>query len=60
MRTHRKIIEDAAAFISAAIRQKPRWITATPAVGNRYVIIRYENEAYYDKFYNSSGKDWMD
>ena len=22
-----------------------------PAVGNRYVIIRYENEAAYDKFY---------
>jgi hypothetical protein len=31
-----------------------------PAVGNRYVIIRYENETAYDKFYNGGGKEWID
>ena len=31
-----------------------------PAVGNRYVIIRYEDEAAYDKFYNGGGKEWID
>ena len=31
-----------------------------PPVGNRYVIIRYENEAAYDKFYNGGGKEWID
>jgi hypothetical protein len=24
------------------------------------VIIRYENEAAYDKFYNGGGKEWID
>jgi uncharacterized protein (DUF1330 family) len=31
-----------------------------PPVGNRYVILRYENEAAYDKFYNGGGKEWID
>ena len=31
-----------------------------PAAGNRYVIIRYENEAAYDKFWNGGGKEWID
>ena len=31
-----------------------------PAVGNRYMIIRYEDEAAYDKFYDGGGKEWID
>ena len=31
-----------------------------PTIGNRFVIIRYENEAAYDKFWNSGGKAWID
>ena len=30
-----------------------------PPVGNRYLIVRFENEAAYDKFY-SGGKEWID
>jgi uncharacterized protein (DUF1330 family) len=32
----------------------------SPPAGNRYVIIRYENEAAYDKFWNGGGKAWID
>ena len=31
-----------------------------PEVGNRYVIIRYENAAAYDKFWNGGGKAWIE
>ena len=30
-----------------------------PAPGNRYVIIRFENEAAYNKFWTGGGKDWI-
>ena len=30
-----------------------------PPVGNRYLIVRFENEAAYDKFFNG-GKEWID
>ena len=29
-------------------------------IGNRYVIIRYDSEAAYDKFWSSGGKAWIE
>jgi hypothetical protein len=39
--------------------QPPRRGVQAPAIANRYVIIRYENEAAFDKFWNSGGKEWV-
>jgi uncharacterized protein (DUF1330 family) len=55
-----KIIKDAGGVYIAGGFNKAKVDHGGPAVGNRYVIIRYENEAAYDKFYNSGGKDWID
>ena len=55
-----KIIKDAGGVYIAGGFNKAKVDHGSPAVGNRYVIIRYENEAAYDKFYNSGGKDWID
>ena len=55
-----KIIKDAGGVYIAGGFDKAKVDHGGPAVGNRYVIIRYENEAAYDKFYNSGGKDWID
>ncbi|MBV9530144.1 MAG: hypothetical protein JO283_03475 [Bradyrhizobium sp.] len=32
----------------------------SPPACNRYVIIRYESEAAYHKFWNGGGKAWID
>ena len=55
-----KIIKDTGGVYIAGGFNKAKVDHGSPAVGNRYVIIRYENEAAYDKFYNSGGKDWID
>ena len=55
-----KIIKDAGGVYIAGGFNKAKVDHGGPAVGNRYVIIRYENEAAYDKFYNGGGKDWID
>jgi uncharacterized protein (DUF1330 family) len=31
-----------------------------PAIGNRYVILRFENEAAYNKFWSGGGKEWVE
>jgi hypothetical protein len=31
-----------------------------PEAGNRFVIIRYDSEAAYDKFWNGGGKAWIE
>ena len=55
-----KVIKDAGGVYIAGGFNKAKVDHGGTAVGNRYVIIRYENEAAYDKFYNSGGKDWID
>ena len=30
-----------------------------PAVGNRYVIVRWEDEATFEKYWSGGGKDWI-
>jgi uncharacterized protein (DUF1330 family) len=32
----------------------------SPAAGNRFVIIRYPDEAAYDKFWNGGGSAWLE
>jgi uncharacterized protein (DUF1330 family) len=52
-----KIIKEAGGVYIAGGFNKAKVDHRGPAVGNRYVIIRYENEAAYDKFYNGGGKE---
>jgi uncharacterized protein (DUF1330 family) len=55
-----KIIKEAGGVYIAGGFNKAKVDHGSPAVGNRYVIIRYEDEAAYDKFYNGGGKEWID
>ena len=55
-----KMIKEAGGVYIAGGFNKAKLDHGGPPVGNRYVIIRYENEAAYDKFYNSGGKEWID
>ena len=55
-RTHKKIIKDAGGVYIAGGVNKAKVDHGSPAVGNRYVIIRYENEAAYNKFYNAAAR----
>jgi uncharacterized protein (DUF1330 family) len=55
-----KIIKDAGGVYIAGGFNKAKLDHGGPEVGNRFVIIRYENEAAYDKFYNEGGKAWID
>jgi uncharacterized protein (DUF1330 family) len=55
-----KIIKEAGGVYIAGGFNKAKVDHGGPAVGNRYVIIRYENETAYDKFYNGGGKEWID
>src|ERR1700735_356394 len=51
-----KIIKEAGGVYIAGGFNKAKVDHGGPAVGNRYVIIRYENEAAYNNFYNGGGK----
>jgi uncharacterized protein (DUF1330 family) len=55
-----KIIKDAGGVYIAGGFNKAKVDHGGPPAGNRYVIIRYESEAAYDKFYNGGGKEWID
>jgi uncharacterized protein (DUF1330 family) len=55
-----KIIKDAGGVYIAGGFNKAKVDHGGPPAGNRYVIIRYDNEASYDKFYNGGGKEWID
>jgi uncharacterized protein (DUF1330 family) len=55
-----KIIKEAGGVYIAGGFNKAKVDHGGPAVGNRYVIIRYENETAYDQFYNGGGKEWID
>ncbi len=55
-----KMIKEAGGVYIAGGFNKAKVDHGGPPVGNRYVIIRYENEAAYDKFYNGGGKEWID
>ena len=59
---YKKALPDAQKIIKEAggVFNKAKVDHGGPAVGNRYVILRYENEAAYDKFYNGGGKEWID
>ena len=55
-----KIIKENGGVYVAGGFNKAKIDHGGPAVGNRYVIIRFENEAAYDKFFNGGGKAWID
>ncbi len=55
-----KIIKEAGGVYIAGGFNKAKVDHGKPEAGNRVVIIRYENEAAYDKFYNGGGKAWID
>ena len=39
---------------------KTKLISGSPAVGNRYVLVRWENEAAFDKAMSAGLKAWID
>jgi hypothetical protein len=39
---------------------KTKLISGSPAVGNRYVLVRWENEGAFDKAMNAGLKAWID
>ena len=39
---------------------KAKLISGSPAVGNRYVLVRWENEAAFDKAMSAGLKAWID
>jgi uncharacterized protein (DUF1330 family) len=55
-----KMIKEAGGVYIAGGFNKAKVDHGPSAVGNRFVIIRYENEAAYDKFWNGGGKAWID
>jgi uncharacterized protein (DUF1330 family) len=55
-----KLIKEHGGVYVAGGFNKAKVDLGEPAVGNRYVIIRYENEATYDKFWNGGGKEWIE
>ena len=54
-----KMIKEAGGVYIAGGFNKATINHGGPAIANRYVIIRYENEAAFDKFWNSGGKEWV-
>jgi hypothetical protein len=56
----RKLSKTAGGVYIAGDFNKAKVDHGGPAVGNRYVIIRFENEAAYNKFWSGGGKEWID
>jgi uncharacterized protein (DUF1330 family) len=54
-----KMIKEAGGVYIAGGFNKATINHGGPAIANRYVIIRYENEAAFDKFWNGGGKEWV-
>jgi uncharacterized protein (DUF1330 family) len=55
-----KIIKDSGGVYIAGGFNKAKLDHGGPAVGNRYVIIRFENEAAFNKYWSGGGKEWID
>ena len=54
-----KIVKEAGGVYIAGGFNKAKVDHGGPPVGNRYLIVRFENEAGYDKFFNGA-KEWID
>jgi hypothetical protein len=55
-----KLIKDNGGLYVAGGFNKAKVNFGNPPAGNRYVIIRWENEAAFDKFWSGGGKDWVE
>jgi hypothetical protein len=55
-----KLIKDNGGLYVAGGFNKAKVNFGNPPVGNRYVIIRWENEAAFDKIWSGDGKDWVE
>ena len=59
-RRSRKSSRRTAASIIAGGFNKAKTDFGKPETGNRFVIIRYDSDAAYDKFWNGGGKAWIE
>jgi uncharacterized protein (DUF1330 family) len=55
-----KIIKEVGGVYVAGGFNKAKTDHGSPPAGNRFVIIRYPDEAAYDKFWNSGGSAWLE
>ena len=55
-----KVIKDAGGVYIAGGFNKAKVNYGVPAAGNRYVIIRFPDEASYDKFWSGGGLEWIE
>jgi hypothetical protein len=55
-----KIIKENSGVYLAGGFNKAKTDFGKPEAGNRFVIIRYDSEAGYDKFWNGGGKAWIE
>jgi len=55
-----KIIKENSGVYLAGGFNKAKTDFGKPETGNRFVIIRYDSEAAYDKFWNGGGKAWIE
>ena len=55
-----KIIKENSGVYLAGGFNKAKVDFGKSEIGNRYVIIRYDSEAAYDKFRNGGGKAWIE
>ena len=55
-----KIIKEAGGVYVAGGFNKAKVDHGDAKIGNRFVVIRYDNEAAYDKFWNGGGKAWIE
>ena len=55
-----KIIKENGGVYLAGGFNKAKTDLGKPAAGNRFVIIRYDSEAAFDKFWNGGGKAWIE
>jgi uncharacterized protein (DUF1330 family) len=55
-----KIIKENGGVYLAGGFNKAKTDLCKPEAGNRFVIIRYDSEAAFDKFWNGGGKAWIE
>ena len=55
-----KIIKENSGVYLAGGFNKAKVDHGKSEIGNRYVIIRYDSDAAYDKFWNGGGKAWIE
>ena len=55
-----KIIKENSGVYLAGGFNKAKTDSGKPETGNRFVMVRYDSDAAYDKFWNGGGKAWIE